>query len=102
MHDTLFPTNRHLSPTKPTFTKHYKPSAFSPEIGVSLCCDLDKIRRVVMICQAAPPNVQLRETCHFRLYYMGPGILVRDHALRGHAAGGGCRKNAIFGPFLAV
>ena len=97
MHNTLFPTHRDLSPTTPTFTKRYKPRVFSSEIGLSLFCDLDKIRGVPMICQAAPRNVQVWGACHFSLYCRGPCILVRDHRLRGHAADGACRKNELFG-----
>ena len=102
MHNKLFPTHQHLSPTAPTFTKPCKPSVFSSEIGVSLCCDLDKIRGVAMICQAAPRNVQVWGACRFSLYHRGPCILARDHCVRGHATGGACRKNAIVGPFVVV
>ena len=96
MHNTLFPTHQHLSPTTPTFTKRYKPIVFSSEIGLSLFCDLHKIRGVAMICQAAPRNVQVWGACHFSLYCRGPCILLRDHRLRGHAADGACRKNENF------
>ena len=102
MHNTLFPTHQHLSPTTPTFTKRYKPMGFSSEIGLSLFCDLDKIRGVAMICQAAPRNVQVWGACRFSLYCRGPCFLLRDHRLRGHAVHGACRKNVIFGPLSVV